>query len=128
MDFRVKKKKQKYIKKFWDNMQWDRPSEERIIEEIDMYVLNGFDVNVRDSQGVTPLINAIRYYHKGVATRLIELKARVNMRATDKTGASALIAASARGMLELSQILIENGAAEDAGSVFVFGENPPFPP
>lgn len=114
MNFRTRKQQEKYVKKFWDNMQWNNLTEEQIIEEIDMYVQNGFDVNVRDSRGVTPLINAIRCYRKDVAKRLIELNARVNMRATDESGTSTLIVASARGMLEIAQILIEKRANVNA--------------
>jgi len=98
-------------KKFWDKVKWFEHSEEQIIARVNEFIQEDTDiVNMRDSAGVTPLINAIRYNHTNLAKRLLELNARVNTRSIDHLGTSALLVAAARGNFEMAEVLMAKGA------------------
>lgn len=97
--------------KFWDSINWAEDSEEQITAHVNDFVQENADiVNIRDSSGVTPLINAIRHNHTNLVKRLLELNARVNTRTIEQFGSSTLLASASRGMLELCKILISKGA------------------
>lgn len=70
----------------------------------------GADVNVRDENGATPLIEAARGGHDDVVQAL--LVARADVKVKDNQGKTALIYASEGGHNEIVKLLRQAGAAE----------------
>lgn len=69
---------------------------------------DGADVNVTNSNGETPLINAMRFGRLELAILLIAHGADFN--ATDNGGTSALALAAGDGYSNMTQLLVEKGA------------------
>lgn len=70
----------------------------------------GADVNVRDENGSTPLIEAARGGHDDVVQAL--LVARADVKVKDNRGKTALMYASEGGHNEIVKLLRQAGAAE----------------
>ena len=70
----------------------------------------GADVNVRDENGSTPLIEAAHGGHDDVVQAL--LVARADVKVKDKRGKTALMYASEGGHNEIVKLLRQAGAAE----------------
>ncbi|MEO0588049.1 MAG: ankyrin repeat domain-containing protein [Planctomycetota bacterium] len=90
----------------------DLPVEERVAT-IRRLVAEGYDVNVRDSQGFTPLHFAVQSHDADAAATLIELGAEIDPQ--DAFGNSPLWRAcmESRGRGELIQLLLRAGADPD---------------
>ena len=71
---------------------------------------SGADVNVRDEDGSTPLIEAARGGHDDVVQAL--LVARADVKVKDKRGKTALMYAAEGGHNEIAKLLRQAGAAE----------------
>ena len=68
----------------------------------------GTDPNIRDSEGRTPLMDAVSSGQLGAMRILISAKADVNARS--RAGRTALIEAAAKGRLSAVRLLIASGA------------------
>jgi ankyrin repeat protein len=89
------------------------------LEIAELLLANGADVNTRDPQEHTPLIQAIWVYNHDKMVRLLLAKgADVNL--PDKWGMTALAYAAKQGQVEDAKILIAN----DANINFVSGMTP----
>lgn len=69
----------------------------------------GSPVDVRSSEGVTPLMNAVESHASDRFSFLIEHGADV--KACDRRGFSALHRAAERGHLEMARMLLDHGAS-----------------
>jgi ankyrin repeat protein len=81
---------------------------------------NGADLETIDSEGKTPLMNAVYYKHPELTTFLIEKGADVN--AKEPNGWTPLMFASMGGNSEIAKILIDGGA--DVNTKTHDGETP----
>ncbi|AEJ19232.1 Ankyrin [Gracilinema caldarium DSM 7334] len=70
------------------------------------------NVNVRFSDGLSPLHYASRYGHLGIVQLLLERKADVNVK--DSSGTTPLHEAARGGYLDIMQLLIRSGALVNA--------------
>lgn len=82
--------------------------EARDLDEVKMLLAKGADVNAKDSEGKTPLMNAAYYGRKEIVKFLLEHGADVNARYVD--GCTALIWAAGEGEAETLEILLQHGA------------------
>ena len=73
----------------------------------------GIEINARDQNGTTALMNAALQGQTQVVKLLIERGADVNLR--DKHRTSALLMASHEGHVEIAKLLIDHGARMDPG-------------
>jgi hypothetical protein len=78
------------------------------LDEVKLLLTKGADVNAKDSEGKTPLMNAAYYGKKEIAKFLLENGANVNARYVD--GCTALIWAAGEGEAEVLEILLKHGA------------------
>lgn len=90
------------------------------VKAVRRLVANGVNVNIKDSNGWTPLIVATDFGHVEVVKILIAAGADVNARKHGLWiinpaghGETALIWAAIRGQVEIAQILLESGASPD---------------
>lgn len=72
------------------------------------FLERGFDVNVADSSGRTPLIEAVFGGHLEVIEKLLSLGADVNVR--DLDGWTPLMEAASKGRADLVRLLLAHGA------------------
>lgn len=82
-------------------------------EEVQQFIDDGADVNMRDEQGWTPLMYASKYNHdEKVIKILIDNGARVNIKGTKgvTVGDTALHLASAFNRVNICKVLLEYGA------------------
>lgn len=79
---------------------------------IDRICERGVDVNLRDPNGRTPLMNAVNYRCPNNARRLIELGADIER--ADDEGATPLSTAASNGDLICAILLLDAGAKVDA--------------
>ena len=78
------------------------------IKAVKRFLADGTDVNVKNDDGLTPLINAAGFGHKEIAELLIAEGADVNMK--DDVGVSTLYWAVSLGEKGTAELLIEKGA------------------
>lgn len=78
------------------------------LEEVEVLVAKGADVNVRDQKKRTPLIFAASNGHTSIVEFLFSKGADINAR--DSGGQTALLYASKRSFNETAAFLLENGA------------------
>jgi len=69
----------------------------------------GLDVNTVDPSANTLLMLAVRENHHDLIRRLLDLRAKVDAR--NSYGETALMAAAAKGNMEVVQLLVDRGAA-----------------
>ena len=87
---------------------WDKDGNLKSAKEIEDLILQGADVNQKDNDGSTALMNASYYGHKEMVGILLEGGADVNQK--DKYGQTELMRASYCGHKEVVGILLEGGA------------------
>src|SRR3990172_10104056 len=76
---------------------------------IDVLVSAGACLDARDSEGVTPLTQAVRSGRRGVVARLIEHRENTSMRMRTMYGDDALSAAARHGHEEVVRALLAGG-------------------
>src|SRR6058998_3399592 len=89
---------------------------------VDLFMAAGMDPDVRDANGVTPLMRFAMEGNGDAVQRLIAKGADV--KAKDNTGSTALMAATGYGRTPVVQLLIDNGAdvnaqTEDGGTALM---------
>lgn len=82
------------------------------IDVIDSLINKGFDVNLKNWKGLTPLIVAVNNNQQQVVKFLIDNNSDIN--AKTKNLFTALMIAASKGHLEVVKLLIENGADVNA--------------
>jgi len=82
------------------------------VEQVQLLISSGADVNARDMTGYTPLFYAVQSGQKKAAELLIGGGANVNAR--DGNGNTPLHYAAVRGHYDMCEVLVSNGA--DVGS------------
>ncbi len=83
------------------------------LKKVQEAIENGADINIIDTDGNTALMRAITYYlemfdHKEIIKYLVDNRADVNIR--NLRGWTALMTASENGLIDIVQLLINNGA------------------
>lgn len=81
-------------------------------EMVKLLIKHGADVNVTNSKGATPLMNAINYHRFDVAKVLIAAGADLNC--IDKYGYTPLILAVEKGLEDFVRLLLKAGADASA--------------
>lgn len=76
-------------------------------DAIALLLLNGADIDVRDKDGDTPLVWAIRSHHLGCVEVLLHAGAKVDVRSTDDNGFAALHVAADQGSDAMVYLLLE---------------------
>lgn len=97
------------------------------IPEIERYLSNGFDVNTRDKDGITPLCWALEYPQRNpflekVVRFLIDQGADVNIQ--DNSGKTALYRASLNRIINIAHVLLEEGAIQEFPSAVLINDRP----
>ena len=80
-------------------------------QEADRLISSGYQVNIHDIFGITPLLRAVYKGNKDVVNALLEAEANPND--ADDGGATPMHFAAKYGRTEIAQILIKNGAQID---------------
>jgi len=81
-----------------------------LLKEVKEFIKQGINVDVKNSNGLTPLLTASYYGHLDVVKELIKAGADVN--AKTKSGDTALLYASEKRHLNVVKELIKAGARE----------------
>ncbi len=90
------------------------------VETVNILVDNGLDPNIKDAEGLTPLLYAIRLGKVEVSKKLVEVS---NVNAYTQTGWTALHYAAQSNRLDIVTLLISSGAVIDFPA-----DNPNFSP
>ena len=86
---------------------------DRHVDVIDMLVRAGLDINIKDADDETPLMNAIIYHHTALAQRLIELGTDLNL-VNKSSGNSAILSAVSCEHHAIIPTTIKRGADQKA--------------
>ena len=83
---------------------------------VDAMLTSGIDVNIRNTDGMTPLMIAAEAGHTDVVESLLNKGAHVNARSKNKyiPGETALMNAAEKGHTDTVQVLLANGADANA--------------
>ena len=96
----------------------DEYADEDIVDDIEMLVGAGADLEARDKEQWTPLFTAIFQKNISACRKLIELGANVNAEDTTRNGLTPLsLALRSGGNLLVTVLLIEQGAAFNEGNI-----------
>ncbi len=86
------------------------------IKAVRKAIAEGADVNLKEREGMTPLMFAVRLDSPKIAKLLLDNKADVN--AKNQIGNTALMLAAENGNTEMAELLIKYGAAVDERNMF----------
>ena len=110
-----------YLKEATLNRKWFNACEEESLEKIKYYTKQGIDINLRNEEGETALINLCAYGNEIIVEYLLKKGANVDI--YDNGGYTALHAAVHQGNYKCAKLLIKYGANINAVTSYMH-DNP----